>query len=54
LRLVVAAYYAGDRGIAREQLHYHNPDVVAYVLAVRRQFMIRKHAAMKSPRRSTP
>ena len=54
LRLVVAAYYAGDHGIAREQLNYHNPDVVAYVLAVRRQFMIRKHAAMKSPRRSTP
>ena len=54
LRLVAAAYYAGDRGIAREQLNYHNPDVVAYVLAVRRQFMIRKHAAMRSPRRSTP
>ena len=54
LRLVAAAYYAGDHGIAREQLNYHNPDVVAYVLTVRRQFMIRKHAAMKSPRRSTP
>jgi soluble lytic murein transglycosylase-like protein len=54
LRLVVAAYYAGDHGIAREQLNYHNPDVVAYVLAVRRQFMIRKYAAMRPPRRSTP
>ena len=54
LRLVVAAYYAGDRGIARELLSYHNPDVVAYVLAVRRQFMIRKHAAIRPPRRSTP
>jgi soluble lytic murein transglycosylase len=54
LRLVVAAYYAGDHGIAREQLNYHNPDVVAYVLAVRRQFMIRKHAAMRPQRRSTP
>ncbi len=53
LRLVVAAYYAGDHGIAREQLNYHNPDVVAYVLAVRRQFMIRKNAAMRPPRRST-
>src|ERR1700678_1252354 len=42
LRLVAAAYYAGDHGIAREQLNYHNPDVVAYVLAVRRQFIIRK------------
>ena len=54
LRLVVAAYYAGDRGIAREQLNYHNPDVVAYVLAARRQFMIRKYAAMRPNRRSTP
>ena len=54
LRLVVAAYYAGDHGIAREQLNYHNPDVVAYVLAVRRQFMIRKFAAVRPPRRSTP
>jgi soluble lytic murein transglycosylase len=54
LRLVAAAYYAGDHGIAREQLNYHNPDVVAYVLAVRRQFMIRKYAAMRPPRRLTP
>ena len=54
LRLVVAAYYAGDHGIAREQLNYRNPDVVAYVLAVRRQFMIRKYAAVRPPRRSTP
>ena len=54
LRLVVAAYYAGDHGIAQEQLNYHNPDVVAYVLAVRRQFMIRKYAAMRPPRRLMP
>jgi len=54
LRLVAAAYYAGDHGIAREQLNYHNPDVVAYVLAVRRQFMIRKYAAMRPRRRSMP
>ncbi|HVC91118.1 MAG TPA: lytic transglycosylase domain-containing protein [Acidobacteriaceae bacterium] len=54
LRLVAAAYYAGDHGIAREQLNHHNPDVVAYVLAVRRQFMIRKYAAMRPPRRSIP
>ena len=53
LRLVVAAYYAGEHGIAREQLNYRNPDVVAYVLAVRRQFMIRKYAAMRPQRRST-
>ena len=49
-----AAYYAGDHGIAREQLNYRNPEVVAYVLAVRRQFMIRKFAAMRPPRRRTP
>ena len=54
LRLVVAAYYAGDHGITREQLNYHNPDVVAYVLAVRRQFMIRKYAATTTPRRLMP
>jgi soluble lytic murein transglycosylase-like protein len=53
LRLVAAAYYAGDHGIAKEQLNYHNPDVVAYVQAVRRQFMIRKYAAMRPLRRST-
>ena len=52
--LVAAAYYAGDHRIAREQLNYHNPDVVAYVLAVRRQFMIRKYAAMRPPRRLMP
>ncbi len=46
LRLVTAAYYAGDRGIAREQLNYHNPDVVAYVQAVRRQL----HASQISGR----
>ena len=54
LRLVAAAYYAGDHGIAREQLNYHNQDVVAYVLAVRRQFVIRKYAAMRPQRRLTP
>jgi soluble lytic murein transglycosylase-like protein len=54
LRLVVAAYYAGDHGVAREQLNYHNPDVVAYVLAVRRQFLIRKYGPMRPQRRLTP
>ena len=54
LRLVAAAYYAGDQGIGREQLNYRNPEVVAYVLAVRRRFMIRRSAAMGPPRRSIP
>jgi soluble lytic murein transglycosylase-like protein len=54
LRLVAAAYYAGDRGIARKQLDYRNPDVVAYVQAVRRQYMLRKYPAARPARRSTP
>jgi hypothetical protein len=51
LRLVAAAYYAGDRWIVQKQLNYRNPDVVAYVQAVRRQYMIRKNAAAESRRR---
>lgn len=54
MRLVAAAYYAGDRGIAREQLSYHNPDVVAYVEAVRRRYLLRKHPDARPSRRSTP
>jgi soluble lytic murein transglycosylase-like protein len=54
LRLVAAAYYAGDHWIAREQLDYRNPEVVAYVQAVRRQYMIRKFAAVRPLRRSFP
>ena len=54
LRLVSAAYYAGDRGIARQQLGYRNQDVVAYVQAVRRQYILRKYLATRPPRRSTP
>ena len=54
LRLVAAAYYAGDRNIAREQLDYRNPDVVAYVQAVRRQYMLRRYPAARPSRRSTP
>jgi soluble lytic murein transglycosylase-like protein len=51
LRLVAAAYYAGDRWVGQKQLNYRNPDVVAYVQAVRRQYMMRKYAAAKPPRR---
>ena len=54
LRLVAAAYYAGDRSIAREQLDYRNPDVVAYVQAVRRQYMLRRYPAVRPSRRSNP
>jgi soluble lytic murein transglycosylase len=51
LRLVAAAYYAGDRWIGQRQLNYRNPDVIAYVEAVRRQYMMRRYAAAKSRRR---
>jgi soluble lytic murein transglycosylase len=50
LRLVVAAYYAGDRWVGAKQLDYRNSDVVAYVQSVRMHYMIRKHAAQKPPR----
>lgn len=42
LRLVAAAYYAGDRWIIRRQLGYANADVVAYVGAVEQRYLIRK------------
>lgn len=54
LRLVAAAYYAGDRNIAREQLNYRNPDVVAYVDEVRRRYILRKYSAAGPSRRSMP
>ena len=51
LRLVAAAYYAGDRWVGQKQLNYRNPDVVAYVQAVRRQYLTCKYAAQRPPRR---
>jgi soluble lytic murein transglycosylase len=51
LRLVAAAYYAGDHWILRKQLNCDNPDVVAYVQAVRRRYLIRRLAADSLPRR---
>jgi soluble lytic murein transglycosylase-like protein len=53
LRLVAAAYFAGDRDIARKQLDYRNAEVVAYVQAVRRQYMLRRYLAVRPSRRST-
>jgi len=47
LRLVAAAYYAGDRWVGAKQLDYRNSDVVAYVQSVRVHYMIRKHAAQR-------
>jgi soluble lytic murein transglycosylase len=54
LRLVAAAYYAGDHNIARRQLDYRNPYVVAYVQEVRKRYMIRRYPAVRPSRRSTP
>lgn len=51
LRLVAAAYNAGDRWVGQKQLNYRNRDVVAYVRAVRRQYLVRKYAAARPPRR---
>ena len=53
LRLVAAAYYAGDHNIARRQLDYCNPEVVAYVQEVRKRYMIRRYPAVRPSRRST-
>ncbi len=50
IRLVSAAYYAGDRWVSQKQLNYDNPDVVAYVEAVRLRYTMRKRAA-KGPQR---
>jgi soluble lytic murein transglycosylase len=46
LRLVAAAYYAGDYWIDRKALNYRNPDVIAYVERVRRQYLKRKNAGL--------
>jgi soluble lytic murein transglycosylase-like protein len=51
LRLVAAAYYAGDYWIGKKQLNCQNTDVVAYVQAVRRCYLMRKYAAARPPRR---
>ncbi len=44
LRLVAAAYNAGDKWVGKQLLEYHNPDVVAYVAAVRRHYILRRMA----------
>jgi soluble lytic murein transglycosylase-like protein len=51
LRLVSAAYYAGDRWIAEKRLNYNNPDVMAYVEAVQVRYTMRKRASTGIRRR---
>jgi soluble lytic murein transglycosylase-like protein len=38
IRLVAAAYYAGERAIERRGLKYSNSDVVTYVMSIRERF----------------
>ena len=51
LRLVAAAYNAGDKWVGKRLLEYRNPDVVAYVTAVRRRYIFRRMAAYPQHRR---
>jgi len=39
LRLVAAAYYAGEYAVGAKGLNYKNPDVVAYVAQVRAKYV---------------
>jgi len=43
LRLVAAAYYAGERVVVAKGLRYSNPDVVTYVAHLRARFEREKH-----------
>lgn len=54
LRLVAAAYYAGENRIADRDLNYRNTDVVAYVRSVRLHYMLRLRAAAGWFRRPLP
>lgn len=56
LRLVAAAYYAGERVIEKRGLRYANPDVVHYVASIRervdRQNRLRSAILQPIPRRT--
>jgi soluble lytic murein transglycosylase-like protein len=52
LRLVAAAYYVGEDRICRRGLSYRNPDVVAYVLAIRTAYL--RQAGIEPSGRTTP
>jgi soluble lytic murein transglycosylase-like protein len=53
LRLVAAAYYAGERVISRRGLMYRNPDVVAYVSRVRATYLRQVESAAKSEKNTS-
>jgi soluble lytic murein transglycosylase-like protein len=48
LRLVAAAYYAGEHVIGRRGLAYRNPDVVAYVSRIRATYLRQVESPAKS------
>lgn len=50
MRLAVAAYYCGPRHILQKGLAYRNPDVLAYVEAVRARY--RREVSEESGRES--
>jgi len=51
LRLVAAAYYVGEDTIRRRGLAYRNPDVVAYVSAIRTTYL--RQASIETVRKHT-
>jgi hypothetical protein len=56
LRLVAAAYYAGENTVQRRGLSYSNPDVVTYVASVRERFVQQQKfgsASVQRPPRRT-
>jgi soluble lytic murein transglycosylase-like protein len=50
LRLVTAAYYAGENVVERRRLGYSNGDVVSYVASVRERFVRQKFRSANIPR----
>ena len=54
MRLAVAAYYCGTKHLELKGLSYANPDVVAYVEAVRHRYLreLRTEAARINPRQT--
>ena len=52
MRLAVAAYYCGPSHILQKGLAYHNPDVLAYVEAVRARY--RREVSKEAGRGNVP
>jgi soluble lytic murein transglycosylase len=51
LRMVTAAYYAGERAVGRRGLAYRNSDVLAYVSRIRATYLREVESAAKSEKR---